>query len=964
NIESESVPIDSDEDIDFTARKKHGKQVLRIDESDSEIENDVSLVKTVEANENSDSHHTSRMCDEDSSSDESDKPSINEAVDTKRQKAPQRMSAKQAEEQMKIIQSESQRLARECHLSVPYHKPKQYSLKEFMNRRTINKPVPLALNKKVAATIKMTSEELEQYAKSLAERNKESQEFYRSESENDDKEASPKCETNPVVETSNIVEESAKVSNLATDLSHVTGATKTTSEIIAGIDSEESALESVVKTSNLSANENDVTDLQTNSGTVAEDELSEPNPAEPKETIEIDYYFGENEGNKSQTQNALLPLYGTHTPCLKTPVNGVINLDAEDEKPVKKGSDELFERFMKHAIKKPNRSAKEVGILSATNGVIEWSNIKIESEDQNCIHSKPRKDCFQLKEELSLRIAAMRKEELKKKQMSTIEIPMEGSDSDTDIPTGSRIEGADSKENYESDTVEGGCEIVPKSKERKRVYVLENSDDEEENLPKADDSNLASNSLDDSFYVPEYPPEKTMSQICKNQDLADQMIDSFSKIIPEVPDIPVQSKPDNMSTLFTQTTDNISESQLLDLCSGSFVTQATNLNFVEPETEPTSETQLNRFSDNEFSDDEIGTLKKSKQRKKVNISDDEDEDDKDRDDKDQDDADQNDEVANVMENEESDISDNAPNESDDNLTDEETEAKIVEYDSEENEIEVPTVTKRKIADFFENEAELSESEWGSADEDERNLDKFEMELGDEDEFDQNQLVSELDRIHRRRMLDQDAREVKIIKDTHFEDEEESGLGRQRQYKWKHMENSLNVDDNRTDDADGNENVKSDDESEEMWRRMRYERNNILQETKNRSDTINESKFFVASKTKKRISIVKTSANLNTSETKELSFLISKVTQQQTHRSSLLIRDEKTLANLAKLTTEDDNVPNVNANSRNFLFNVMTADDGKPLGKRKLDDDGTEGDAKGRKVTKRIKKSTLSVLDKM
>lgn len=56
--------------------------------------------------------------------------------------------------------------------------------------------------------------------------------------------------------------------------------------------------------------------------------------------------------------------------------------------------------------------------------------------------------------------------------------------------------------------------------------------------------------------------------------------------------------------------------------------------------------------------------------------------------------------------------------------------------------------KRKIAEFFENEAELSESEWGSADEDERNLDKFDIELGDEDEFDQNQLVSELDRIHR------------------------------------------------------------------------------------------------------------------------------------------------------------------------------------------------------------------------
>lgn len=128
---------------------------------------------------------------------------------------------------------------------------------------------------------------------------------------------------------------------------------------------------------------------------------------------------------------------------------------------------------------------------------------------------------------------------------------------------------------------------------------------------------------------------------------------------------------------------------------------------------------------------------------------------------------------------------------------------------------------------------------------------------------------------RRRMLDQDAREVKIIKDTHFEDEEENGLGRQRQFKWKHLENSLNVDENQiTDNVDAN--AKSDDENEETWRRMRHERNNILQETKNQNDKIDETKLIVPTKTKKRISIVKTAANLNTSATKDLSFLISKM----------------------------------------------------------------------------------------
>lgn len=50
SIEKELVSNDSDEDIGFTSRKKHGKQALRIEESDSEQENDVPLASPLKTN--------------------------------------------------------------------------------------------------------------------------------------------------------------------------------------------------------------------------------------------------------------------------------------------------------------------------------------------------------------------------------------------------------------------------------------------------------------------------------------------------------------------------------------------------------------------------------------------------------------------------------------------------------------------------------------------------------------------------------------------------------------------------------------------------------------------------------------------------------------------------------------------------------------------------------------------------
>lgn len=54
--------------------------------------------------------------------------------------------------------------------------------------------------------------------------------------------------------------------------------------------------------------------------------------------------------------------------------------------------------------------------------------------------------------------------------------------------------------------------------------------------------------------------------------------------------------------------------------------------------------------------------------------------------------------------------------------------------------------RKKASEFVEQEAELSESEWGSADEDEKGLDVYDDDLANDEEFDQRKIQSELERI--------------------------------------------------------------------------------------------------------------------------------------------------------------------------------------------------------------------------
>ncbi|XP_008208513.1 claspin-like [Nasonia vitripennis] len=314
--------------------------------------------------------------------------------------------------------------------------------------------------------------------------------------------------------------------------------------------------------------------------------------------------------------------------------------------------------------------------------------------------------------------------------------------------------------------------------------------------------------------------------------------------------------------------DQVTDSQLMDLCSGAFTSQAVNLKALEENDSPQIhddasqdfnltlddnsnspfkktlqnqktkiieqlEKKVTAFDDDSnaprtnfaivsSSDEEDGEVKKDRPKKKLlkkkkvkklTLSDDEDED----------------EAKEFSDEEE----------------EEEDEEKFVDYDSEENEVVVvPKKEIKKVAkNFLENEAELSESDWDSADEDEQGMDKLEFEEADAEEIDEDKMKEQLDRVHMKQVMDEDQREVRMLQELLFDDGDlhSEGAGRERKFKWKNIDSlgdfGLTP---RTDDNGEEIDDEVDAEMEVQMRKMRYEQQKFLEEKQKSLDVaINE-----------------------------------------------------------------------------------------------------------------------------
>lgn len=200
------------------------------------------------------------------------------------------------------------------------------------------------------------------------------------------------------------------------------------------------------------------------------------------------------------------------------------------------------------------------------------------------------------------------------------------------------------------------------------------------------------------------------------------------------------------------------------------------------------------------------------------------------------------------------------------------------------------------------------------------------------------------------MLDQDTREVKLLQEMFFEDEEKDGVGRTRKFMWSNLNTELNMHEMPQDGAE-DDFRESDEENEEQFRKMRYEREMLLikkNEEKENLMELNGTQMELTGNlnksgdvtdtpvTKKRITIVKkqvqTDTNLQQKNILNSPFLITFSNEFQKSNASFLGRDAEILNKIADVVKEKDGdaVGSVLGKAKNFVFTTVAPPSGKQV----------------------------------